>query len=565
MSGKQCRKLCEHEGCTTRPTFDIKGGKGRFCMIHKTAEMKNVVNKQCEQEGCSSISPVFDIKGGKGRFCRKHKTAEMVDVKSKRCEHQECDSRPIFDIKGGKGRFCKAHKTTDMIDVKNKRCEHDDCDSRASFDMIGGKGRFCKAHKTIEMVDVEHKRCEHEGCDILGPIFDIKGGKGRFCVTHKMTEMVDVKSKRCEHEGCDSRPIFDIKGGKGRFCVTHKTTGMVDVKNKICEYEDCDSRATFNIKGGKGRFCKAHKTAEMVDVENKQCDYEGCNSQPSFNIKGGKGRFCGTHKTAEMVDVTRKYCDHEGCNTTASYGKPGNHISHCFQHRESGMIRRPNAKCKDCKESAIYGINRVPRHCESHKTSDDENLVERPCVSCSLPYILDKDNKCENCNPAAFATARLAKQNALMDSLDARDLKGDSTDKIVEGGVCGKERPDRIYDFGDKIVILECDEHQHRERACDCEQTRMINIGQSFGGIPVYFIRWNPDDYSPANSRKLPEDVKKRHKLVGDLIADIKENKITLPNALVSVLYMYYDDWSSLADEPWKIIHSYVSTTLSIE
>jgi hypothetical protein len=50
-----------------------------------------------------------------------------------------------------------------------------------------------------------------------------------------------------------------------------------------------------------------------------------------------------------------------------------------------------------------------------------------------------------------------------MDSLDARDLKGDSTDKIVEGGICGKERPDRIYDLGDKIIVLECDEHQHRE------------------------------------------------------------------------------------------------------
>ena len=224
------------------------------------------------------------------------------------------------------------------------------------------------------------------------------------------------------------------------------------------------------------------------------------------------------------------------------------------------MILKPNAKCKDCKEPAIYGINRVPRHCESHKTSDDENLVERPCISCSLPYILDKDNKCENCNPAAFATARLAKQNAVMDYLDARGLHGDSTDKIIDGGACGKERPDRIFDLGDKIIVLECDEHQHRERACICEQTRMVNIGQSFGGIPVYFIRWNPDDYSPANSRKKPEDVKKRHKLVGDLIDDIKADRVILPVALVSALYMYYDDWSSLAEEEWKVLTPFDDT-----
>ena len=169
-------------------------------------------------------------------------------------------------------------------------------------------------------------------------------------------------------------------------------------------------------------------------------------------------------------------------------------------------------------------------------------------------YILGDDNNCENCNPKSFITSQLAKQNALMDYLDSRGLVGHSTDKIIEGGICGKERPDRIYDFGDKIVILECDEHQHNDRICACEQTRMVNIGQSFGGTPVYFLRWNPDIYSPANKRNRPEEIKKRYKLVGDIITDIKQNKIAIPTALVSSLYLYYDGWSSLVDEEWKII-----------
>ena len=70
--------------------------------------------KLCEQEGCDS-QPSFDIKGGKGRFCVTHKTAEMVDVVSKRCEHEGCDSRPSFDIKGYKGRFCSSHKMAEII------------------------------------------------------------------------------------------------------------------------------------------------------------------------------------------------------------------------------------------------------------------------------------------------------------------------------------------------------------------------------------------------------------------------------------------------------------------
>ena len=410
-----------------------------------------------------------------------HKTAEMVDVKNKRCEHDGCDSRPAFDIRGGNGLFCNKHKTADMVDVKHKRCEHDGCDSRPAFGIQRGKGRFCVTHKSADMVNVKSKRCEHDGCDIVNPVFDIQGGKGRFCVTHKSADMVNVKSTRCEHNGCDKlNPVFDVQGGKGRFCVTHKM--------------------------------------------------------------------------AEMVDVKHKHCEHNDCTTRSYYGKPGHPKSHCFQHRQKGMIRRPNAKCDQCKELAIWGTNWIPKHCDTHKTEEDQNLVEEHCIECGLMYVLNKENKCEHCNPLSFATARLAKQNALMAYLDARDLKGHSTDIAIDHGVCGKERPDRVYDFGDKIVVLECDEHQHQDRQCLCEQTRMVNIGQSFGGIPVYFIRWNPDDYSPESDRKRPEELSKRYKLVGDLLRDIHKEKHVLPRALVSAIYLYYDAWNSLADATWHTL-----------
>jgi hypothetical protein len=256
-----------------------------------------------------------------------------------------------------------------------------------------------------------------------------------------------------------------------------------------------------------------------------------------------------------MVDVKSKRCQHDGCNTRVLYGTPGHAKSHCAQHRQKGMIRRPNAKCCICKnELAIWGKNWVPKHCEAHKTSDDENLVERPCISCNLLYVLDKENKCENCNPQSFATARLAKQNAVLAYLDNRGLPGDSTDTMIDNGTCGKERPDRVYDFGDKIIIFECDENKHDDRPCVCEQTRMVNIGQSFGGVPVYFIRWNPDDYAPENDKKTPEKLSNRYRLLGDLICDIKNEKHILPKALVSAIYIYYDGWNSLADSEWHIL-----------
>ena len=441
----------------------------------------------------------------------------------------------------------------EMIDVKNKRCASQGCDSQSVFDLPGGKGRFCKIHSTSEMIDVRSKRCASQGCDSQ-PSFNFPGGKGNFCNTHKMAEMINVKSKRCISQGCYLYPVFDLPGGKGRFCKAHSTAEMVDVRNKRCASQGCDFQPVFNIPGGKRKFCKAHSTSEMIDVKSKRCASHGCGSQPAFDLPGGKGRFCKTHRAIEMVDVKHKRCESNECHTRASYGSPGHPVTHCHPHRLPGMIRRSNGKCIVCKQPALYGIHFIPRHCDAHRTEDDQNLVEQECVSCHLVMVLGEDQRCEYCHPETFQMARLAKQNALMAYLDQRDLKGSSTDTIVNQGDCGKERPDRVYERPDRVIILECDENQHRDRVCVCEQTRMVNISQGYGGIPVSFIRWNPDDYSPAQEKKLPESITKRYNLVGDLIRDIIQGRILLPATLLSAIYLYYDEWDGLANEPWKIL-----------
>lgn len=173
--------------------------------------------------------------------------------------------------------------------------------------------------------------------------------------------------------------------------------------------------------------------------------------------------------------------------------------------------------------------------------------------------VLDKNNRCEYCDPARFESNRLAKQNALMEYLNRKNLRGNSTDVIIERGECGRERPDRVFDLDDKIIILECDEHQHRDRQCLCEQTRMINISQSYGGMPVYFIRWNPDNYISADG-KLPEPVAKRHSTVAKFLREICDNRLELPKALLSVFYMYYDGWTDLGSSEWNIITPYTES-----
>jgi hypothetical protein len=548
------KKICEFNDCNTIPIFDIIGGNGRFCIKHKLPNMINIKSKTCEQEGCLKKGPVFNIKGQKGRFCEEHKLPEMINVVSKRCKFEDCDLLPSFGSIKGISIYCVKHKLPGMINVLTKLCTVQGCTIRGNFGMKNNKPSFCINHKEKDMIDVSRKNCIFNNCNTR-PAFGTKGGEAEYCYTHKLNNMINVISKKCEYIGCDSTsPSYNFKGKSGMYCTIHKEQDMIDVRHKKCIFQQCTIIPTFALKGNKAEYCKIHKLDNMIDVDSNKCEYNGCNTCPVYGLNIGKAQFCLKHKEFNMFNVKDKQCEYTDCSTRAYYGIPGNAMTHCFKHREKGMIRRSNGKCLVCKIPAFYGKNFMPIHCEIHKKEDEQNLIEMPCISCNLIMILDKNNKCEYCNPEIFKRNQLVKQNALMDYLDNRNLTGKSTDRIINNGECGKERPDRIYELKDKIIILECDENQHNDRQCSCEQIRMVNIGQSYGGTPVYFIRWNPDDYLPENEKKEPEIITKRYKLLGDLLDSIIKGKMILPIALVSVLYMYYDGWSSFAEEEWKII-----------
>jgi len=409
------------------------------------------------------------------------------------------------------------------------------------------------------MIDIAHQICEYESCK-LQPSYDMPGGKGRFCTTHKLSGMIDIKNPFCEYAGCIIvNPIFNHPGSKkGRFCIEHKEPTMIDVKHKTCEYVDCTIRPTYNIKEEKkGRFCVQHKLANMIDISHKVCDYEDCTTRPNYGIKGGKGQRCASHKLSGMIDISNKICELDTCIIRARYGRPGMQVVRCTLHREKGMNAFSNARCKKCKQSATWGKNMCLLHCDKHKEDDDHNMVEQQCRSCQLLCLLDENGICEHCNPESFVRAILSKQRTLMSYLDLRGLHGTTTDKQIDSGSCGKERPDRLFELDDKIIILECDENQHKDRTCMCEQTRMVNIGQSLGGMPVYFIRFNPDRYIPQNKTLEVDSISKRYNLCGDFIQNIIDHSIPLPYALVASIYLYFDNWGGLHEEKWNIITSF--------
>ncbi len=542
--------LCEEQGClSTSRSFGFLGQKGVRCKKHALPGMVNVVTRLCDHIGCTSTSRIFGHPETKKRYCREHALSTMVNLVNPLCEHSGCASTSRnFGLPGEEGRFCKQHKQDGMIDVRNQRCQHVGCTRRPNYSIKGTPPRYCSEHKLSGMCS--RMACEADGCTVIAGCNYEGERSGRFCGLHKLDGMICVTTKRCTFPGCLKVSSFGVT--TPTRCKTHADPGMKNLIIKLCERPGCDISASYGVPGQRPQFCQTHCEDGMVCVIGKGCQFPGCKCRSrNYDIVGGKGRFCTKHKEPGMVDVQNPKCDI--CSTSASYGLPGFKPSRCTRHRLSGMILRPRARCKVCRKPAMYGPNFVAVHCESHRTDEDMNLMERECASCGLLMVLDAQNRCEFCDPTRFQTNRLAKQNALMSYLDKHDLRGNSTDVVIEKGQCGKERPDRVFELDDKVVILECDEHQHKDRPCQCEQSRMINIAQSLGGVPVYFIRWNPDMYAPGDIR-MPESIPNRHRNVANFLQDIVNGDVLLPNALLSVLYMYHDGWTTLADAQWEVL-----------
>jgi hypothetical protein len=385
--------------------------------------------------------------------------------------------------------------------------------------------------------------CEHPDC-ATQPTYNQPGEtKARFCKAHKHEGMINVKDKTCEHPGCATIPAYNQPGEtKARFCARHKHDGMVNVIDKTCEHPDCATIPTYNLPNEtKARFCARHKHEGMVDVKHKTCEHPDCATRPNYNEPNETtGRFCARHKYEGMVNVIDKTCEHPGCATQPRYNIPGQNAAWCNTHKQSGMIVNPNKRCgeKKCKEYALYGTFRAD-FCELHCDPKTHiNWMEKECVSCRLLNILNKNSLCQFCEPDMFNKTRLAKQNFVKRWLDNNGYKYDSCDHVIDNSMCGKERPDFVFDCGTHVVILEVDEHQHRERAEECECARMVNIFQSFGGIPVKFVRYNPDKYK-KNGRSLNPAIGTRMNVLQTHLEYALNDKPVSP---LSVKHLFYNN-----------------------
>lgn len=546
-------KKCEFKDCPATARFNFEGQRsGKFCGKHKKANMINLAIRLCGHAGCK-LAANFNMHGEiVGKFCSNHKLQDMVNVCGRKCLDENCYKEPVFGNPGDKQRlFCNDHKEDGMISIQLTQCTIEDCQDNAYYNTSGKTVRlYCHKHKSPDMVNLTTltKKCQYPECKTY-PSFNIPSIiKPAFCARHKSDEMIDVRGRICEHEGCNTTPYFNFpKEKQGKFCFDHKSPEMINVKSKSCIHEDCPIRPVFNNPGIKpGIYCAEHKGEGMVNVKDPVCQHAaGCSTAPRFNYIGEiKTKFCSKHQLSNMVNV-RTYkitsCISQDCNNLPLFNFEKRRAIYCDYHKQEGMKNLEiSKKCctSDCLILPIASLN-GRYYCSVHYP--DQSAISKSNRKCSICDLAPNDYICADCK-----NQRHLKEWEVVCHLKRKIHKSPILDSNRPVSECSRRRPDVYYDCGTHVVIVEVDEDKHRYYKPECECARMNQIVSSLGGLPITFVRYNPDEVV-NNGKKM--EIPKSDRL--ELLIKIVNTEIEIHPDLfrVKLIQLYYDDNYEIYEE----------------
>ena len=280
----------------------------------------------------------------------------------------------------------------------------------------------------------------------------------------------------------------------------------------------------------KRKFCKLHKPKNAIRhivASKRTCIYESkedgrCIISPVYGFADDqKPRYCQTHRLDGMrniVDINRG-CQVVGCPIVRAYfGFPGDKkATRCRNHRTERMIDVVTKKCNGC---GLYVVNGTKNKLCSYCSPDTKKQRQKEAII-------------ENILKLSFPTHNF---------VNNQTFASDTSCSIK------KYRPDFSLDLGFYYIIVECDEDAHRQYDNSCEKKRMYEIASGLG-MPVVFIRYNPDSFTMGNETKHARISSefKRMQLVRTI--DTYLNTVTYESmdevfkkSTIIVHYLFYDN-----------------------
>jgi len=387
--------------------------------------------------------------------------------------------------------------------------------------------------------------------------------------------------KRCL--SCVKRPSFAPRGQSALYCSLHKQNGMINVDkvNSICQL--CDTRSSYGYPDTQATRCLQHRLDGMARVERKKCvvcrvkwagwgvgksktHCIGCKTGDMTSIhKLRMCRGCKTKRAAYSSPTDKsathcRSCKEDGMLPTVSrcivchqkrvtFAHEGGKPSHCGDCRQSGMIDVTHRRCACGKCMPSFGLPTTTRrtHCRECATG---GMVDVRSPKCEFPGCGVRRDKgrglkfCANHDTERRRQTRV-RENKVANFIRESDLppwtSWDKQIRGVEKDVCGKYRPDFVWEMPGHVVVLEVDEQQHAYPGYSCEDKRMLDIWNSYGGMPVVMIRMNPDAFKlEGTTRKVSWERRLQ------LLKDTLKKHLACPGQhLFAVHRLFYDNPST--------------------
>ena len=349
--------------------------------------------------------------------------------------------------------------------------------------------------------------------------------------------------------------VFNLPGQKkGVKCFDHKELGMIDVRNSKCINCGVKQRNFGFETDMKATHCAGCKLDGMIDVKHSKCINCGVKHRNFGFETDMKATHCSGCKLDGMIDVKHHMC--VNCQTRANYGYPSNFPTTCSRHKLDGMIYNPRKICAktNCSRPALYGI-KTPIHCELHKNNNDINLVERKCIKCSAIDIVNNEGICINSclinsGYELYQKNRKHKEERILKVLTEEFGLPTSYDKIIDSS-CNTKRPDIVYDFKDRCIVIEIDERQHKSYTQECDTIRTQAIYHTLGFQKTFFLRYNPDNFKVANKQANISPEKRESTLIKWIYYLKNKNIFELP--FLGVMYLFFDNYLQTDTKYFKL------------
>lgn len=216
--------------------------------------------------------------------------------------------------------------------------------------------------------------------------------------------------------------------------------------------------------------------------------------------------------------------------------------------------------CRECKGSQICQHDRIRQFCKACKGS---RVCQEPCPNhgnfkslcvtcggnqlCQMCHItaLGRGRKiCAACLPIPFQASR-SKEVRLASRLKKWASEGkipaytlwNKQNPLADPLQCGKYRVDFTFELSNKVVLLECDENQHSAYNRRCELVRQAEVTVGFGGLPVHWIRYNPDSFKLNGVLRTASTEDRETVLLRQLQHAFSETDFDYPLTVTNICY----------------------------